>query len=147
MSHPSPSTIQISRREVELCNTSGVTAILTSWVPTLLERNRNRVQMEVLGYQDDPRELFDIPEVRSFFEAVFRANPGLFYWIDVESYMFVFLGLMISEPHRKDGQVYIVPKDMQAYLVRGFTGLNQFCAETGASPDATNALVNEWMRT
>jgi hypothetical protein len=102
--------------------------------------------MEVMGYRDDSRELFDIPEVRAFFEALFRANPGLFYWIDFESYMFVFLGLMISQRHRKDGQVTIAPLEMQAYLIRGFLGLNKFCEETGASPDSTNALVSRWLR-
>lgn len=77
---------------------------------------------------------------------MFRANPGLFYWIDVESYMFMFLALMVSDPQRSDGKVFVSPKDMQAYLIRGFTGLNEFCEETGASPNATNALINRRLR-
>jgi hypothetical protein len=102
--------------------------------------------MEVMGYGEDGQELFEIPEVRAFVEAVFRANPGLFYWIDIDSYMFGFLGLMVSEPQRAAGQVFISPQDMQTYLLRGFTGLNRFCQETGASPDATNALINRRLR-
>ena len=62
-----PVVIQISRQEVEHCDPQGVVQIIQSFIPGLLEPYRNRVQLEVLGYADDPRELYDIPEVRALF--------------------------------------------------------------------------------
>ena len=60
-----PVVIQITRDEVEPIDTSRVVAILDSFIPDLLERNRKRISMEVLGYHGDKRELYDIPAVRA----------------------------------------------------------------------------------
>src|SRR5690242_947105 len=127
MAHPNPVTIQVSQAEVADCDTDRLSQILDSFVPRLLDRNRNRVQIEVMGYGADARELFDVPEVRAYFGAVFERNPGLFYWIDVSSYMFIFLGLMLFEPYRVGAKVGLRPRDMQTYLSKGFKGLNVFC--------------------
>jgi hypothetical protein len=115
--------------------------ILDSFVPELLVRNRNRVQIEVSGFGSDPRELYDVPEVRSYFILLFERYPGLFFWIDASSYMFLFLGLMLFEPWRTNGKVGLRPPDLKSYVTYGFTGLNTFCKQTGVSPDATNAAV------
>jgi hypothetical protein len=146
MSHRNPVTIQVSRQEIDRCNTSGVSIILESFVPYLLERNRNRVQIKVCGFGNDKRELFDIPEVRKYFRKLFDDNPGLFYWIDINSYMFVFLSLMLFEPYRVNAQVTLTPQDLQSYLVAGFLGLNEFCRVSGASPEKTNASISAWLR-
>jgi hypothetical protein len=143
MSHAAPVIIQVSRDEVSRIETARVSSILASFLPMLLKRNRNRVQIEVAGYETDSRELFDIEEVRAYFQALFDENPaqGLFYWIDLESYMFIFLGLMLFKPDRIEGKVGLAPSDLQAYLVRGFSGLKSFCSATGTSPDSTNASI------
>ena len=52
-----PVVIQISRMEIARCDPFRVLRILASFVPDLSERNRNRVEFEVLGYLEDPREL------------------------------------------------------------------------------------------
>ena len=85
-----PVIIQVSLTEVQVADTSLSTSALKSFVPDLLKRNRNRVRFEVLGYDDDPRELFDIPEVRKYFQNLIDENPGLFYWMDIDSHMLRF---------------------------------------------------------
>ncbi len=73
-------------------------------------------------------------------------NPGLFFWIDVNSYMFIFLALMLYPPLRTNGFVGLTPADMQAYVIRGFTGLNAFCEANEASSDETNAAITALLR-
>lgn len=59
-----PVTILISKDEIVSVNASRVREILDSFVPTLIDRNRNRVTIMVNGYDDDSRQLFLIGEVR-----------------------------------------------------------------------------------
>src|SRR5215831_20778651 len=74
-----PVTIMISREEIVSEDVSRVRTILNTFVPTLVERNRNRVTIMVEGYNDDPRELFLINEVRKWFHHLFDAVPELFF--------------------------------------------------------------------
>jgi hypothetical protein len=145
MGHANPVTIQIDRSSILACDPEPVARILESFVPHLCESNCDRVQLEVLGYLNDSRELYDIPEVRSYFQALFQRVPGLFYWLDSSSHMFLLLGLMLFPPKRSDGLVTISPTDMQQFLLRGFAGLNRFCSEHGLSPEKTNKAVRKWI--
>lgn len=105
-----------------------VVDVLERWIPELCERNRNRVQFQILGYDEDSRELYDIPEVREYYRELYNRHPGLFYWIDTRSYMLVFLVLMFYPPVRRDGKVSLFGDDLLAYLRLGFYGLKIFCA-------------------
>ena len=118
--------INIPRASVESRNPHSVINILESWIPELCDRHRNRVQFQVLGYNDDSRELYDIPEVREFFRELYNLHPGLFYWIDPKSHMLIFLGLMFFEPLRRDGKVSLFGNDLLQYLRLGFYGLKVF---------------------
>ena len=100
-----PVIVTIPREAVESRNPFPVVDVLESWIPELCERNRNRVQFQILGYDEDSRELYDIPEVREYYRELYNRHPGLFYWIDTRSYMLVFLGLMFYPPVRRDGNV------------------------------------------
>ena len=88
--------------------------IINSFIPSLLERNRNRVQLEVLGYGDDPRELFDIAEVPAYFRDLREIFPGMFYWLDTyaDGFTFILMGLLLYTPIRVgNGQVTISSSD------------------------------------
>lgn len=150
MGHPSPVTIQVPRQAIDNQFAGSVTSIIFGFIPALLQRNRNRVQIEVLGYDTDPRELFDIPEIRSWFQKLTKEIPEFFYWIDVTSYMFIFMALMLSQPVREERfskkLVGVDPKDMQIYLHNGFLGLNNFCDKHGLSPEPTTHLINDVLR-
>ena len=123
--------------------------IVRSFVPNLLERNRNRVQLEVVGYADDPRELYDIAEVRAYFRSLREVFPGMFYWLDTDfdGFTFILTGLMLYTPIRiGGGQVTISPRDLQDYLSHGFAELNAFCQRYGVSADATNRSIRELLK-
>ena len=125
-----------------------VAEIINSFIPALLERNRNRVQLEVLGYGDDPRELYDIPEVRAYFTALRDIFPGMFHWLDTDANGFTFglMALMLYTSIRAGGsKVMIGPQDLQDYLMNGFTELNDFCKHYKISADATNRSIKEWL--
>ena len=72
-----PVTIQISKEAILACDVRQVREILDSFVPNLIERNRNRVEIEIIGYGEDSRELYLINEVRSWFHIFFRQHSGL----------------------------------------------------------------------
>lgn len=145
MGHSSPVIIQIDKSSILARDPEPVAQILESFIPELCERNCGRVQLEVLGYLNDPRELYDIPEVRSYYQALFERVPGLFYWLDSTSHMLLLLGLMLFPPQRSPQGVSLSPTDMQQFLLRGFHGLNGFCTEHGLSPDRTNQVIRRWV--
>lgn len=124
-------TIRIARTTIDGGDPSTVTDLLDSFLSDRPEEKRNRVRFEVAGYGDDPRELYEIEEVREFFQRLFEDNEGLFTWIDPQSDTFMFLGLMLYEPRREGDAVGLDPEDLRAYLERGLEGLGRFCAERG----------------
>jgi hypothetical protein len=133
--------ITIPREAVESRNPFPVVDILESWIPDLCERNRNRVEFQILGYADDDRELYDIPEVREYFRELYNRHPGLFYWIDTTSHMLIFLACMFYPPMRRDGKVSLFGADLLAYLKLGFYGLKVFGSRYNVSIDATRSAI------
>jgi hypothetical protein len=135
--------IQASRREVEELDTGRLVGILDSFAPDLMERSRNRVQLEVSGYLEDKRELFDGPEVRAFLAKLFDDRGSLLYWIDFDTKMLMLLGLMLYPPVRVEGQVTLQPFHLQAFLQRAFGKLNCFCERWQTSAEPSTHLVHQ----
>lgn len=95
----------------------------------------------MIGYGDDPRELYDIAEVRLYFQKLFDVVHRAFYWIDIKRYMFILWGLMLFHPIRINGNVTLSDNDLQLYLKYGLMKLNYFCEINNVSPHPTNALI------
>lgn len=142
----SPVTIQVSRQEVERVDTSRLVGILDGFIPDLCARNRNRVDIEVLGYGDDERELFDIPEVKRYFRHYFDNHSGWFYWVNTESQMFPLMGLLLFTPVRVGRNVTISGDDLKTYLLHGFVRLNAYCQENGLAAEPSTKAINDWIR-
>lgn len=136
-----PVVIQIPREAVENGYVDGLIQILNGFVPALIDRNRNRLQFEILGYNSDKRELYEIPEVRAWFRKLWDEYTGIFFWLDFRSYMFQLFGLMLCKPVRGNGGSSISTGELQALLYDGFAGLNIFCERHGIDPNPTNILV------
>jgi hypothetical protein len=140
-----PVIITIRREAIEECDPEPVVGLLDSYVAERLAHNRNRVQLEVAGYADDPRELYEILEIRQYFQALFRRYGGLFYWLDTESGELLFLCLMLYEPVWAEEGVTVSLSDLQSFLAAGYSGLNVFCHEHDLSADASHEAISRWV--
>ena len=68
----------VSHDEVEKLDLSGCLGVLDSLIESREKamRFRDQVVFGVDGYNDDPRELFEIPEVRTFIRDLDRNGPS-----------------------------------------------------------------------
>lgn len=89
-----------------------------------VERHRGRVELAFSGYSNDPRELYDIPEVRNFCAELDDAFPYWFYFVSTES---VTLGViaccLCSVTEFRPGEVSVGP-DLLQFMTRHFDALN-----------------------
>ena len=136
-----PVTILVSKDEIVSESVSGVRGILDSFVPILIDRNRNRVTIMVNGYNTDSRELFLINEVRKWFHHLFDVVPELFFWMDMRPPWLTFYAIMFGTPVREQGGTTISREDLQRFLVWGYQNLNVFCSAHGISPDLSNEHI------
>jgi hypothetical protein len=73
---------QVRRKEIERCSTKRALKWLHQLVSTrsIAWENRNSLALEVSGYDQDPRELYQIPEVCSFFKKLHKSWPYWFFF-------------------------------------------------------------------
>jgi hypothetical protein len=78
-----PVILMFSRRQVETCDMDEPLELLRS-----LTADRDvaiefcgRISLVVDGYNDDPRELFEIPEVRAYMKRLDQAWPYWFFFL------------------------------------------------------------------
>jgi hypothetical protein len=73
----------VSRDEVERLDFSGCLGVLDSLIESREKamRFRDRVVFGVDGYNDDPRELFEVPEVRTFVRELDAKWPYWFFFL------------------------------------------------------------------
>lgn len=138
--------IQVRKEDVLFQDTSDVRDILDSFVPTLLDRNRNAITVHLNGYNDDSRELFFIPEVRTWFHRLFDTIPDLFFWMSMMDECLPLYALMMFKPVRVEGGSVIRPEDMQKFLVWGFNGLNEFCDKHDLDPNPSNKHITNCLK-
>jgi hypothetical protein len=137
----SPVIITVSRKEIVSEDVSRVRGILDTFVPTLTDRNRNRVTIMINGYDNDPRELFLINEVRKWFHRLFGAVPELFFWMDMRPPWLTFYAIMFGTPVREPGGTTMSSEDLQRFLIWGYQNLNGFCSAHDISPDPSNEHI------
>ena len=134
-------TIAVNKNEVLALDTSRVRRILDDFMPELADRNRNGVVILVNGYEDDPRELVIIPEVRAWFNRIFEVVPEIFFWMDLRPPYLTFYAIMASTPIRRDGGKTLSADDIKKFMVWGYTSLNRFCAAHNLDRGPSNAHV------
>ena len=78
---------EISRFEIEHCVTERLVHDLrVDPENPFIHAGPGRVIFQVCGYDDDPRELFQIPEFRAFLRKADKSNPCWLYYGVAESY-------------------------------------------------------------
>src|SRR5437870_2320009 len=90
-------SVVVGREEVEACNATEVLKTLnklTANKVTVL-KFMGKVSIGVHGYDDDLRELFEIPEVRLFFRELDQQFPFWFFFLSTATGALTLLALLL----------------------------------------------------
>ena len=118
--------VVVDRIEVEALDVSRTASLLSRVLAdrNAVERHKGRVDLAFHGYSNDPRELYEIPEVRRFCAKLDGAFPYWFYFLSTEG---VTLGVIARclclVTKLREGVVSFGP-DLVAFLTRHFEALN-----------------------
>lgn len=128
---------QFNRRDVEQCDFGH---FLDLYSPDKLPIGRPFQQMmgtfwfAITGYDDDPRELNSIPEVRRFYAAFHQAWPYWLYFCDLHEdrlKLMVFCCLNNVATLKMDGRANYVtefsPRDLVRFISDDFLPMNELC--------------------
>ena len=118
--------VVVFRAEVETADVSRTAAVLSRVLAdrSAVQRYRGRVDLSFDGYSNDPRELYEIPEVRRFCKKLDEAFPYWFYFLSTESVMLrVVASCLCSVTKPMLGIVSFGP-DLIKFITHHFQALN-----------------------
>ncbi len=118
----------VSREEVQKLDLSSCLQVLDSLIESREKamRFRDRVVFGVDGYNDDPRELFEIPEVRTFIRELDAKWPYWFFFLSKATDALKMIMLSLCRYQKAGGGlIRYDPKDVKLFLVSHFVALNR----------------------
>lgn len=116
-------------------------SVLTSLKPFLATREdawlyRSQMSLVVDGYNDDPREFVDIPQVRDFLISLEQQWPYWAFFFNLLDDSMKLLGACVcAADFRGGGAVEIDGRKLADFLQRGFAGMNTIF-DRHSSPEA-----------
>ena len=122
-----PVVLMISRRQVETGDIASVLSGLKLFLATREDAWRYRGQMSLVvdGYNEDPRELVDILEVRNFLRTLNQQWPHWAYFFNqVDDSIKLLASCVCGDNFPGGGAVEIDGDRLAEFLSRGFAGMN-----------------------
>jgi hypothetical protein len=139
----------INRADIEACNVAPASAALNRLVGSAdaLINSNGTISLMVSGYDDDSRELFMIPEVRAYFQALDADFP---YWFHVCTRMdhtlrmlFTMMADMVPGANKSGStQYHIANDDLNDFLNRRMDAMDMLHAKFGFD-EAENQRIGE----
>ena len=140
-----PVVLMISRREVEAVDIASVLSRLKVFLATREDAWLYRGQMTLVvdGYNNDPRELVDIPEVRTLLRQFEAEWPYWAYFFNqVDDSIKLLLSCVAGSRFLGRGAVEMDPDLVAAALGRGFAGMNMVFDRFGFPEDELEKMSN-----
>ena len=140
-----PVVLMISRREVEAADLASVVSRLKIFLATREDAWRYRGQMTLVvdGYNNDPRELVDIPEVRALLRRLEAEWPYWAYFFNqVDDSIKLLLSCVAGCRFLGRGAVEMDADLVAGALARGFGGMNIVFDRFGFPEDELEKMSN-----
>lgn len=128
--------IVIAREDIESGETGRVLEILYRFLTTkkIAKKNRELLDFSVDGYNDDQRELYEIPEVREWFTELDRQFGYWFYFLSKKAKSLRLLAACLCKYEKtNDGAVSIDSADLAGFVEASFIPMNEICNTVGMS--------------
>ena len=140
-----PVVLMISRREVEAADLDSVLSRLKVFLATREDAWRYRGQMTLVvdGYNNDPRELVDIAEVRNLLRGLETKWPYWAYFFNqVDDSIKLLLSCVAGSRFLGRGAVEMDADLVAAALARAFGGMNMIFERFGFPEDELEKMSN-----
>lgn len=150
---PNRVTVVFPRQEMPMCDYSAFLAAFAMerlpGGPTLAAM-MGTMDFEIYGYESDPRELYQIPEVRRFYAGLDHAWPYWAYFCNLKSETFMVMLLCCLQSsegvpivdHGRAGVTYD-PNELIKWLQRRFGHMNILCERAGMSEKLIMRRTNQ----
>lgn len=137
--------LMASKEEVEANNTAGALASLQKLLqPANARKFRGRLIFGIRGYDEDPRDLWEIEEVRSWMQKLDREFPYWFYFMDTgPSSTLSFIAFSLCRHEKVSGGKVIPPEELQRFLLSHFAPMNDLSRRIGETQAENDARSRE----
>jgi len=138
-----PVILMISRRQVE---SADIASVLTKLKPFLAAREdawlyRGQMSLVVDGYNEDAREIVDIPEVRTFLQLLNEHWPYWAFFFNQVDDSIKLLGCCVCGANFPgNGVIEIDGAKLVDFLRRGFGGMNFIFEKFGFPEDELKTM-------
>lgn len=128
--------VTIERDDVEAGDVSQTVAVFDSFSksPKTVMNVVGRVELSVSGYDDDPRSLWQIPEVRRFFKSLRRKIPHMLLFLCPERKAPNLWALLCCKRIDRKSAAAVAPESLSDFITEGFAANNAFCRAMGIDP-------------
>ena len=118
--------VVVFRAEVETADVSRTAAVLSRVLVdrSSVQRYRERVDLSFDGYSNDPRELYEIPEVRRFCKKLDESFPYWFYFLSTESFMLRIVASCLCSVTKPMLGIVSFGPDLVEFITAHFQALN-----------------------
>ncbi len=118
--------VVVDRSDVEASDISSTTTVLSSVLVNkdTVERFRGRVDVGFHGYAHDPRELWEVPQVRSFCAKLDAEFPFWFYFLSTDRPTLGAIACCLCSVTKVRPGVVSLGADLLQFLTRHFGALN-----------------------
>ena len=103
-----------------------------------LQEMMDTLALMIEGYDDDPREIYAIPEVRTFYRHLWQVWPYWLYFcnLDTENLMMMVMCCLdsldaVKVKGQSQVQVSINPLEVVQFISAGFVPMNEMCERAG----------------
>lgn len=140
-----PLVFVITREQIEDVDIESSLGFLRSLVPTEHPEHawayKGRLSLVISGYDIDPRELFEIPEVCNYLRLLDAEWPfWLFFLNQADESIKVLAMCLASTLEVTPGAAHIDPEGLTHFLERGFTAVNYLFDSYGFPESANEEL-------
>ncbi|MGV3604306.1 MAG: DUF4365 domain-containing protein [Dyadobacter fermentans] len=132
--------LSVSREEIEALETRWFIELLEKLTinDEMVKRTKGKISFLIDGYNDDDREIYEIPEIRDWIKKVVPEFKYWGYFLNMEPYLERLAGLRMihlcsidlykSETHKKINKKYVEydPKQTVDLMTNLFVWLNEF---------------------
>lgn len=145
-------TYLVHKDDILACDFSGINDVINRLSRNKVSLLKNRGTLEVLiaGYDDDPRESYEIPEIRNWFQKSLENGVPWFYFLGGQAQgmgltVLLFSCCDIEVKYIESGNSYVEIlnfKQVQDWLDINFHNLNEFSDEREI-PESVNREMSE----